>query len=555
MATDRAWVTRRSTLWVILPTAFVVVAVVWPLAAVTDRALRPDGNVDVGPLAATLTDPTVMSVLWFSVWQAGLSTALTLAAALPAAWLFARVRFAGRAVLWAALIIPFVLPTVVVATAIGNIAGRGLPAILLAHMFFNYAVVVRVVGSAWAAQGTRLPQAAAVLGAGPVTTFRTVTLPLLAPSILAATSVVYLFTFTSFGVVLLLGGGRLRTVEVEIFQRLRSLDLAAAATLSLVQLVIVGALLVVAARWSQRLSVMSTPTDVTADNATGVLGPTGKPGGRRWAAVGRLAAVGAVGLSMGVLLAWPLVGLVVRSVQTQTGFSLVHWGALAERRGVLTASPLEALWNSVVVASVATAVALVLGVMAVWGLVGYERRQHRQPRKGRVAAFDAVLMLPLGASAVTVGLGLFLALGTGPLDLRSSVLLVPLAQALVALPFVVRIVLPEARSVAAKLRDAATVCGASPKQVLWHVDRPLLARPLSVAGGFAFAVAIGEFGATVVLARPDLPTLPIVLARLLGQPGAANRGQAMAIATVLMLVTAAVVLAADRLRPKRPTNA
>ena len=129
--------------------------------------------------------------------------------------------------------------------------------------------------------------------------------------------------------------------------------------------------------------------------------------------------------------------------------------------------------------------------------------------------------------------------------------MVPLAQALVALPFVVRIMLPAARAIDRRVRDAAAVLGASPPRVLMEVDAPMLARPLSVAAGFAFAVSMGEFGATLVLARPDVPTLPLTLARLLGQPGAVNRGQAMAVATLLMVVTAAVVLVADRGRADR----
>jgi thiamine transport system permease protein len=504
---------------------------------------------DLGPVAATISDPSVASVAWFSVWQAAVSTVLTVVAALPVAWLFARVDFRGRAVLWAALVVPFVLPTVVVATAIGgtswSFAQRGtVGAIVLAHVFFNYVVVVRVVATAWAGLGPRPMEAAMVLGASRLQVFTRVTLPLLGPSVLAAASVVYLFCFTSFGVVLLLGGGRLRTIEVEIYQRLRILDLGGAATLAVAQLVVVGLLLVVAARWAQRWSVATTPVDAALRGAGSWRHPW-----LRWLSIG------GVVTWMALVLGLPLVSLVWRSVSTSTGVGLQYWAALGERRGVLAASPLEALRNSLVVASLATVVAVALGSMAVAGLVAFERkRRRRQQGVGAAAAFDALLMLPLGASAVTVGLGLFLAFSRPPVDLRSSVVLVPLAQALVALPFVVRVMLPAARSIAGSLHDAAAVLGASPFRAFWEVDRPLLLRPLSVAAGFAFAIAVGEFGATLVLARPDVPTLPLVLGRLLGQPGETNRGQAMAVATLLMVVTAVVVLAADRLRVSKAAS-
>lgn len=252
-------------------------------------------------------------------------------------------------------------------------------------------------------------------------------------------------------------------------------------------------------------------------------------------------------LTMMVILGIPLVTLVARSVWGPDGWTWSYWSALDDRRGVLQAAPLEALVNSLVVAVVATAIAMVVGGLAVAGIMSLERDPHGS-RLARPAAFDALLMLPLGASAVTVGLGLLLAFGRPPLDLRSSIVLVPVAQALVALPFVVRVLLPAARSIDASMRESAAVLGATPISVVRHVDVPLLARPIAVAGGFAFAIALGEFGATLVVARPNLPTLPLTVARLLGQPGALNRGQAMAVATLLMVVTVGVVLAVDQLR-------
>jgi thiamine transport system permease protein len=501
----------------VIPTAFIGALAVWPLVAVARRAIG--GEADLSSLGG---------VLWFSTWQAAVSTVLTLIVALPAAWLFARVRFVGRRLLWALLVVPFVLPTVVVAAAftsgpVGELLPRGTVwAVLVAHVFFNYAVVVRVVGVAWAALGTRTAEAAAVLGASRWQVARHVTAPLLAPSVLAASSVVYLFCFTSFGVVLLLGASRLRTVEVEVFERIRSLDLTTAAMLALTQLAVVGVLVWLAGRWSQRWSVPLEPSD------TGGLPPVGP---------GRRAAVALVLGSMGVVVGVPLVSLVAAG--------LPWWDQLGESRGVLAGTPLEALGNSLVVAAAATTVALVVGGLAVAGIVVAERRSSRRATRRGTAAFDALLMLPLGASAVTVGLGLLLAFNRPPLDLRGTVVLVPLAQALVALPFVVRVLLPAARSVDVRLREAALVLGARPLRALWSVELPLLARPAAVAAGFAFAVALGEFGATLVVARPDLPTLPLTVARLLGQPGAASRGSALALATLLMVVTTVVVLAAD----------
>jgi thiamine transport system permease protein len=156
-------------------------------------------------------------------------------------------------------------------------------------------------------------------------------------------------------------------------------------------------------------------------------------------------------------------------------------------------------------------------------------------------------MLPLGVSAATVGFGFLIALDRPPLDLRTSPLLVPIAQALVATPLVVRLILPTLRAADDRLRQAAAVLGASPVRVWLTVDLPLMNRALAGAAAFAFAVALGEFGATSFLARPDRATLPIVIGKLIGRPGAANAGMAFAAGVVLALLCAGCVLVVDRL--------
>jgi thiamine transport system permease protein len=149
---------------------------------------------------------------------------------------------------------------------------------------------------------------------------------------------------------------------------------------------------------------------------------------------------------------------------------------------------------------------------------------------------------------VTVGFGFLVALDSPPLDLRNSLLLVPLAQALVAVPFVVRLLVPVVEAIDPRLREAAAVLGARPGRVFREVDLPIVGRGLLAAAGFAFAVSLGEFGATVFLAQPSRPTVPVAIYRLLGQPGTANLGRAMAMSTVLMILTTAAILTIERLR-------
>jgi thiamine transport system permease protein len=157
-------------------------------------------------------------------------------------------------------------------------------------------------------------------------------------------------------------------------------------------------------------------------------------------------------------------------------------------------------------------------------------------------------MLPLGTSAVTLGLGFIIALAHPPLDLRASPLLIPIAHTLVSFPFVVRSLTPALRSIQPGLRQAAAVLGASPRQVLRHIDLPIVGKALMVAATFAFTISLGEFGASSLISRPEFPTIPIVIYRFLSRPGGLNYGQALALSTILMGVAITGMMAIERFR-------
>jgi thiamine transport system permease protein len=203
-------------------------------------------------------------------------------------------------------------------------------------------------------------------------------------------------------------------------------------------------------------------------------------------------------------------------------------------------SPWTALRNSLVFAAIAAVVALLVGGLASAVIASRPGRATR--------TMDVLLMLPLGTSAVTVGFGFLLAFDAPPFDLSTTALIIPLAHAVVAIPFVVRVVVPALRSIDPRLRDAATVLGAPPGRVWREVDLPLVGRAFVVAAGFCVAVSLGEFGATLFVARPDTPTIPIAIQRFLTRPGDINAGQALAMATMLMALTAVIVLAIERVR-------
>ncbi|GGN12344.1 iron ABC transporter permease [Streptomyces fuscichromogenes] len=526
-----------------LPVAFFAVFFAWPVAAIVARGLKVDGVWRFGRIADVVAQSDIRHVLWFTTWQALASTALTLLAALPAAYVFARLDFPGKQVLRAVVTVPFVLPTVVVGTAFLALVGRGglldelwgvrldttVWAILLAHVFFNYAVVVRTVGGLWAQLDPRQEEAARMLGASAFGSWRKVTLPALAPAVAAAALMVFLFTFTSFGVVQILGGPTFATLEVEIYRQTSEIfDLSTAAVLTIVQFAAVGSILAVHA-WTVR----------RRESALRLVDPSVTA--RRPRGTGQWALLAGVLASIAVLLVLPLAVLVRRSLDGGFGY----YRALGDADGgTFLVAPIESVVNSLEYAAAATAFAVLIGGLAAAALA-------RRDAGRLVRGFDALLMLPLGVSAVTVGFGFLIALDRPPLDLRQSWILVPLAQALVGVPFVVRTMLPVLRAVDERLREAAAVLGAAPWRVWREVDLPLVRRALLIAAGFAFAVSLGEFGATVFIARPDNPTLPVAVARLLSRPGDLNYGQAMALSTILMLVCAGALLLLERLRTDR----
>ncbi|RPK49833.1 Sulfate transport system permease protein CysW [Streptomyces sp. ADI93-02] len=543
-----------------LPVAFFALFFAYPVVAIVGRGLKADGDWQFGRIGTVLSRPDILDVLWFTTWQALASTALTLLIALPGAYVFARFDFPGKQLLRAVVTVPFVLPTVVVGTAFLALLGRGgfldglwgvrldttVWAILLAHVFFNYAVVVRTVGGLWSQLDPRQEEAARVLGAGRFAAWRRVTLPALAPAVAAAALMVFLFTFTSFGVVQILGGPAYSTLEVEIYrQTAQLLDLPTAAVLTLVQFAAVAGILAVHA-WTVRRRETALRL---VDPAQTARPPRG---------AGQRALLGGVLLTVLLLIVVPLGVLVERSLDTSGGYGFGFYRALqsADASGsTFLVPPLDAIGNSLRYALVATLIALAIGGLAAAALTiphSRLRSSGRYLHAGRlVRGFDALLMLPLGVSAVTVGFGFLITLDKPPLDLRTSWILVPLAQALVGVPFVVRTMLPVLRAVDDRLREAAAVLGASPLRAWREVDLPLVRRAVLVAAGFAFAVSLGEFGATVFIARPDNPTLPVAVARLLGRSGELNYGQAMALSTILMLTCAVSLLVLERIRTDR----
>lgn len=542
----------RLLLWV-FPLAFLSIFFFYPFARILALTLN----------TSILLDPDVtrntLHVTLFTFYQALLSTLLTLLLGLPSAWLFARFDFRGKSLLRALTAVPFMLPTVVVAAGFNALLGpRGwiqtlstfflplsspitfdfigtLPAILLAHVFYNTTIVIRIVGNALSRLDPRLEQAAHTLGADGWRVWRHVTLPLLKPALTASLLLVFLFDFTSFGVILLLGGPSFSTLEVEIYiQAVKRLNLPLAALLALIQVLCTLIFSILYTRVVARSTIQTAPRSAESNIR--------KPRTLR----ARLLLASFIFLLASFFVA-PLLALPLRSAtrleadrgqrgEVQYGFTTDYYTELfVNRRGsVFYVPPIQAAVNSLGYASATVILSLLLGLPAASALAKPTRLEK---------VLDPLLMLPLGASAVTLGLGFIAAFPR----LLASPLLVPLAHTLIALPFVIRTLQPALASIPDRLRHAAATLGASPFQVWKNVDWPILSRAALSAATFAFTVSLGEFGAAILLTRPEYPTIPVAISRFLAQPGGLNYGQAMAMATILLVVTTLGILLIEKL--------
>lgn len=518
----------------LVPAIFFLLFYFYPLTGIFVKSFSMEGEMELSLWDQVFASSRMMKILWFTFWQAGVSTLLTLACALPCAFVLSHYAFKGKKIIRTLASIPFVLPAVVVAAAFQACFGKNafffgvkidqpVVLILLAHVFYNFSVMLRIITGFWSSLQGRIREAAMVLGASPLQVFTTVTLPLLKPAILAASALVFIFCFSSFGIILILGGPSYSTIEAEIYRQAAHLfNLPLASFLSLIQITFTFALMWVYTSFTKKAARFS-PDAEQVNLKSPVL-------------VWEKMIIAGVILFIVCLCVIPLVALVATSLTHDGKWSLVFYKALFENTSdsIFYIPPFHAINYSLLFAVTSLLIALVTGICAAVFIRFCDLKFNSR----WTSLFDPIFMLPLSTSAVTLGFGIIITLDKPPLNLRTSIFLIPIAHALVGFPFVVRAILPALRSIPGQFSDAAAMLGASPMVIFKTIDFPLMSKALVAGAIFAFTISLGEFGATIFTARPETPTIPVAIYRFLGQPGAMNYGQAMAISAILMGVTA-----------------
>ncbi len=510
---------RNATVAGLVATSALALLYVFPVARIIVEGFRWKAVSEVA------TDGRFRSVAWFSLWQALASTVGVLVIALPLAGLFSHRRLPGRKLLLALIAAPFTLPTVVVAAALRETMptrfSSGVVAILCAHIFYNVGMATLILLPRFEQVDQSLTDAAMTLGATRTQAARTITLPLVGPAIRNAALLTFTLCFTSFGVVVMLGGARRTTIDVEIYrQALQRLRLDRASVLAMLQLLVLATLAFLASR-SSPIALSNRPQRPRSP--------------RRLPTAGRVGAPVAFCVVV-TLLSLPLLALVRRSLREPSGtFGFANYRALAHRtRGSgLAHTPLSAFSVSARSAVLAAVIALLIGT-------GLAVAAAEARRSG--SGFRLLASLPLATSSVQLGLGFLIAFAAAPVAWRSRWFAVPLVQAVVAVPFVVRQISPVLDALPRARRNAAMTLGASPWRAWGTIDLRIARPAFTSAFALAFAISLGEFGAATFLARPETATVPVAIARLSGLPGPVVQGQAAAMSTLLAGLTLFVVL-------------
>lgn len=514
----KGWGGRLLWLVPLIPT---VILFYLPLAVIFVEAFK--GGEGPSPFVRLFSNPYTFRVIGFTLWQALVSTVVSILLGLPGAFLLGRVTFRGKRMLKVLTAIPFVLPSILVVLAFVIFYGNSgvlnrfvmgafdlkrppftilysFSAIILAHSFYNFPLAARLIGSFWERHSDGPALAARTLGASPLRTFFTITLPGLLPAIFSAAGLIYLFCFMSFAVVLVLGGGpKYTTLEVEIYRAARvSLDLDMAVALAMV-----GAVLTLCILW--------ITVKMQHKAAHALRGQASRPGTTRLTGTAKFFWLLYL-LLVVLVVASPLIALVGRSFLARTTRSgplvwTFQWYLDLLKEGGGSRS-LMAVKNSLTFAVLTVGAALPLGMMAAWVTT------RSKGLWGRVG--EMVMMLPMGVSSVVLGLGYFKCLSLFFPDYRGSRAAVVAAHVVVAYPFVLRSVSASLKRISPSLPQAARTLGAGPFRTFFTVELPLIRSGLVGGGCFAFALSMGEINATLILARADTVTIPLALYRLIG---------------------------------------
>ncbi|MFW6139517.1 MAG: ABC transporter permease [Spirochaetota bacterium] len=516
------------------------------------------GGFSLHYVLSILTDKYYLRIILFTIEQAVLSTAASILLGLPGAYLMARYDFRGKSIVKAVTTVPFVLPSIIVVLGFVIFFGNNgtlnrvlmeafnlenpplkilysLKAIILAHTFYNFPLCIRMVSAVWARVNPNMEKAAQSLGARGLKLLRHVTLPQIMPGILTSASLIFIFCFTSFAVILVLGGGpKYSTVEVEVYRLAKvTLNLKEGSALAIVESIFSVMFMYLYIKLQQK---MSFAEEVKLEYERKKLSTLFRT------PYGFLAALYLVVVF--VLIIAPMLASIRFSLLKRSGwggelFYTLEWykKVLFEYQvGSLGISYLDVIKNSLFFGLTTVGFSLPLGITIAY----FTTRKGSQ----RYGFFESLMMLPLGVSSIVMGLGYIKAYQQLPWDITGKWYAIAFAHTIIAYPFVIRSTTAVFRKINPRYIQAAMSLGANRVRTFLRVELPLIRSGIIAGATFAFAISIGEINATIMLYNPRLITMPIAIYRLISSY---NYFAAAALGSILMFVCFVVFFIIDKL--------
>jgi thiamine transport system permease protein len=544
---------------VALPLLFLGVFFYFPLLSILREGLTDEqGRLSLTQLLEVLTRPYYLHIIGFTVYQAALSTLASILLGLPGAYLLAHYEFRGKSVIKAVTTVPFVLPSIIVVLGFVIFFGNSgtlnralmnafhleepplkvlysLRAIILAHTFYNFPICIRLVSAVWSRINPNLERAARSLGARGLRLFWNTSLPQILPGIFTAAALIFIFCFTSFAIILVLGGGpQYTTIEVEIYRLAKvSLDLKAASALAIWESLLSVLFMYLYIRLQRRASFAENvqlrferpPLKAVIASPSGPL-------------------VMVYLIVTFVIIVAPMLAVVHYSFLKRAGWAGTLSYSLSWYRtifsdlsgGGLAVSYLRAMRNSLFFGMMTVLLSLPLGTVIAYLMVRRERVLG--------GLFESLTMLPLGISTIILGLGYLRAYQILPRDMTAGWYAIAFAHTVIAYPFVLRAATAVFRKINPRLIQAAVSLGANRWRTFWRLELPLIKSGIVAGATFAFAISIGEINATLMLYSPGLTTMPIAIYRLIASY---NYFAACALGTVLMGICFLVFLVIDKM--------
>ena len=499
-----------------------------------------------------ISSPYYRGIIGLTFKQAGLSTLFAVILGLPGAYMIGRLKFPGRRLLKSIGTIPFVLPSILVVLGFILVFGNSglvnsllrlivsdadgwkilysLRAIVMAHVFYNFPITLRVVGNAWSSLPRNTYLASRSLGASPIRAFFSVDFPRLAPAILNSAVITFLYCFLSFAVIIVLGGGpQLSTLEVEIFRLTKyQFDLSGPAALAIIETTFTVAIILALGWTDSRLRRRNL------DDSPAVRRELER------ISTGKLIAISLYLLPIFVLILTPLLSIIcysflARSTRAGTlALSLNHWRDLLHVNGGILSVSMLSIIRTMLLGSIVAINSTINAALVSWYTT----------RKKRAWILDALMVLPLGVSSIILGLGYLIVIERIPHTTMIRLMTLIGAHTIIALPFAYRIVAGGLKTISPRVLQAARSSGANTVKSFLTVELPMAKQSLITAAVFSLALSAGELSASIILAPNSFTTIPMAIYRMIGTY---NIFAASALGAILICIFLIGFLAIDRI--------